>query len=64
MPDEPRTTHDPELLKTWTTASLVLHIARFATGAGKVKVSQENAALMGAELNARIPPRVMPTSGT
>jgi hypothetical protein len=57
---------DPEVLKTWTTAALVLHIAHYAAGNNRsdVKVVERNAQLVAAELNARLPPRVMPNGGT
>jgi hypothetical protein len=58
---------DAETLTKWTTAALVLNIARYAamTETGKLrgndaKIAHKNAEMCGAELNARIPPRVMP----
>jgi len=45
-----------EALESWTTASLVLHLAEFARQ--KQPSSQrEDALLVGAELNMRLPPR-------
>lgn len=54
---------DPETLRTWTTGALVLHIARYAASPAKEQnapVRKLNAELMAAELNARVPPRVLP----
>ncbi len=53
---------DPEVLKRWTTASLVVKIAQYASGGGQI--ARGDAELCAVELNARIPPRVMPTTGT
>lgn len=49
----------PARLKTWTTASLVIWLARYGTGDN---VARDAASAIAAELNARVPPRVMPTS--
>ncbi len=51
-------TFDIEALKKWTTASLVMHLAQYATN--QKNMLRENAELVAAELNARIPPRVLP----
>jgi len=53
-------TLDPERLKQWTTAALVLQLAKYAMTYAAAE--RDNALLVGAELNARIPPRVMPTT--
>lgn len=49
----------PALLK-WTTAALVVYIAKYAATSRPPDIMKKNAQLCAAELNARIPPRELP----